>query len=291
MSLPTFFVVGAQKSGTTSLHAYLSQHPDIYLPKTKETKFFADDRRYLKGIDYYQQQWFSDVPEGALVGEVDPDYMYFDNALSRIESDLGLEDKKFIFVLREPVSRAFSHYLMSYRRGLEHDSFEEALTQESSRISQGYFERLHFSYSERGFYLQQLEKYTQKIPMERIHIILAEELSNDTQAVMSGIYQFLGVEDLSGKLEFGKQHIATVPKNIGLTRFMRSKSGVKEFVKACIPFPTLRLKLREMITQWNQTEKFELELSEVTKESLREMYRDQNVQLARMIGKDLSSWY
>lgn len=109
--LPNFLIVGAQKCGTTSLHEYLYQHPQIYLPEGKETKFFAEDARYSKGITYYEDVCFSTYSGESAVGEVDPDYMYFEQALERIAEHLDLRTTKLIFVLRNPVDRAFSHYL------------------------------------------------------------------------------------------------------------------------------------------------------------------------------------
>ena len=82
--LPNFLVVGAQKAATTSLHNYLAVHPDIYLPAQKETKFFVDDERYMRGIDYYEREHFSGWKGESAVGEVDPDYMYFEQALGRL---------------------------------------------------------------------------------------------------------------------------------------------------------------------------------------------------------------
>ena len=85
MALPNFFVVGAQKAGTTSLHHYLAKHPNICLPKQKETKFFVDDSLYDKGIEYYESNYFSNCGAKTVVGEVDPDYMYFPIAVERIK--------------------------------------------------------------------------------------------------------------------------------------------------------------------------------------------------------------
>ena len=79
--LPNFFVAGCQKCATTSLHHYLIQHPDIYLPVQKETKHFVQDFLYNKGIKYYKDTYFSSVSGESAIGEVDPDYIYFEDAL------------------------------------------------------------------------------------------------------------------------------------------------------------------------------------------------------------------
>jgi len=71
--LPSFFVVGAQKAGTTALHEYLLKHPDVYLPEKKETKFFVDDQRYARGVAYDRNECFKGWDGRAGGGEVDPD--------------------------------------------------------------------------------------------------------------------------------------------------------------------------------------------------------------------------
>lgn len=127
---PDFFVVGTQKSATTSLHHYLSEHPDIFLPVGKETKFFADDERYKYGIEQYLTENFADTGDCHCIGEVDPDYMYFPSALERISEHFDLSTLKLVFMLRDPAKRAYSHYTMTMRHGLETLSFEEAIDAE-----------------------------------------------------------------------------------------------------------------------------------------------------------------
>jgi len=98
--LPNFFVVGAQKSATTSLHFYLAGHPDIFLPKEKESKFFVNDERYILGIKYYENNYFCDWNGQKIVGEVDPDYMYFEVAVERILKHFDMNRLQFIFIFR-----------------------------------------------------------------------------------------------------------------------------------------------------------------------------------------------
>ena len=101
--LPKFFVVGAQKAGTTTLHNLLASHPEIYLPRQKETKFFVADERYAEGLSHYETQYFAEWDGESAVGEVDPDYMYFPQALERMAVNLDLREIRFIFLLRNPV--------------------------------------------------------------------------------------------------------------------------------------------------------------------------------------------
>ena len=98
MTLPNFMCVGAQKAGTTTLHDILKKHPDIYLPREKETKFFVFDDQYQKGIKFYEREYFSKWRGQKAVGEIDPTYMFCDHASERIYECLGRELKTGIFV-------------------------------------------------------------------------------------------------------------------------------------------------------------------------------------------------
>ena len=288
--LPGFFVVGAQKCGTTSLHSYLRAHPDIYLPRQKETKFFIDNARFAKGLDFYRQEWFSEWHGEKAIGEVDPDYMYFDCALERMAESLDLNSTRFIFIFREPVSRAFSHYLMSYRRGLEKLSFEEALQAEEQRLQTDYISKLHMSYRDRGFYYRQVKRYLRYIDRDRMLFLLTEDLNDRRDEVLAECFRFLGVS-ADVELVFGQRlHTATAPKNIALARAIRSRGIHKSVLKLLLPFPGLRTKLRQSITAWNQTDRIPITLDEGGRAGLKKVYQVENEKLGELIGRDLSHW-
>ena len=136
MILPNFVCVGAQKSATTTLHTILTQHPNIYLPKVKETKFFLNYGSYEKGIRFYSQEYFGDWAGQKAVGEFCPEYMYFEYVAKRLYEYFGPE-LKIISTLRNPADRAYSHYLMSKRRTIENEKFEKAIELEHKRINHG----------------------------------------------------------------------------------------------------------------------------------------------------------
>ena len=117
MKVPDFLVVGAQKSGTTSLFLLLSKHPDIFLPSRKELQFFSSPLLYPKGLDWYATEFFSDCSDAQLAGEISPQYMYSSEIARRVHSDLP--EAKIIAILREPIDRAWSHYQMACRREQE----------------------------------------------------------------------------------------------------------------------------------------------------------------------------
>lgn len=289
--LPNFFVVGAQKAGTTSLHHYLSEHPEIYLPKQKETKFFVEDDRYAKGIADYEATYFSEWNGEKAVGEIDPDYMYFEMAIERIAKHFL--NPKFIFVLRNPVDRAFSGYLMAYRRGLEKSSFEEALLLEEQRIKQGYFENLHYSYVQRGFYYRQISRLLDRWDISQMCFLLSEDLMSSPKETLAICCNFLGVSEDFVPTQIGKKfHQATVPRSLGVLDFIQGQDSyrrIKQFLRHSVPNREWRAWIKKQLLALNQKPS-DLSLKEETRLRLAEIYREENFKLAKLINRDLSHW-
>ena len=108
--LPDFMLIGAMKSGTTTLHAYLSRHPGLFLCTPKEPGFFSRDERYARGLDWYREL-FTDAQPEQLCGEASTCYSrwpHFENAAPRIAADVP--GAKLLYITRDPVERAYSHY-------------------------------------------------------------------------------------------------------------------------------------------------------------------------------------
>jgi len=289
--LPNFFVVGAQKSATTSLHYYLNQHPEIYLPKQKESKFFAEDKKYNLGLEYYEQEYFSDRKNEKEVGEIDPDYMYFDQAIERISVDLDINQIKFIFILRNPVDRAFSHYLMTYRRGLEQLTFEEAIKRENERINTGFEAKMHYSYVSRGFYLNQINKLLKHVDKSQSLVILTEDIENNPAATLKNIYNFLDVSSNHIPNNIQKKfHKSMIPKSLWLLNQINQETKEKKLLKLLLPSKYLRMKLRTILKSKNLTEKHNISLSDSDKIILSSIFREPNAKLAEFLKRDLSHW-
>lgn len=191
--LPSFFVVGAQKAGTSYLHNMLSEDPRIFLPRIKETHFFNDGKgEFYRGVDFYIKKYFNNAPNYTIKGEVDPEYLYFSKSAKRIAQ--AIPEAKLIFLFRKPAERAFSHYSMSYRRGIELLSFEEALTNECTRLSNSSIEKQSdFSYRDRGLYGKQVEVFLNYFSIKQMLFIDSLEFWNNTNIVMERIYNFIGV--------------------------------------------------------------------------------------------------
>lgn len=289
--LPNFFVVGAQKCATTSLHHYLAGHPEICLPAQKETKFFVSHKEYMHGIQYYESKYFSGWNGEKMVGEVDPDYMYFEHAIERIVADLAIRSLKFVFIFRNPVDRAFSHYLMTLRRGLESLPLDEAIKVEKERICKSRRSRGFYSYIDRGFYYTQVLKFLEYIDISEMFFLLWEDLVDRPEDSLRALFEFLNVSTEYVPDNLNKKfHQASVPRSMFLLKRLRQEGAEKRFVRLMIPWEGLRRKVREKLVNLNMNNRVEISLGVSTRKILSNIYKEQNVLLAELIGRDLSHW-
>jgi Sulfotransferase domain len=192
---PEFLIIGAQKSGTTSLYQYMCQHPSIRPAGKKELHFF--DKHYHQGIDWYRS-FFPPVKlfKGIMTGEATPRYLFTPEAPKRVRHQFpGI---KMIVLLRNPVYRTYSYYHHNIKRKLEHRSFMEAITA-SAQMPEN--DRDGFNYLAWGLYFQQLSHWRNYFPQEQFLIIKSEDFFNHPTHFMDQIFQFLGLEN-KGTTEF-----------------------------------------------------------------------------------------
>lgn len=196
-------VAGTQKGGTTALSCFLREHPQVRAARSKELHFFDVDARYLDRSGKPNYAWYESMfpaDDGRPVAfESTPAYMYIPEAVDRMAA--YNPDLKFIFLLRNPVTRAYSHYLMTQSKGCEPATFEEALRLEPARMTlarQRDDDRQAlrmFSYTDRGFYSRQLEKTWSLFPRSQSLVILSEDLKKRHRETMSQVHAFLGLDD------------------------------------------------------------------------------------------------
>lgn len=297
--LPNFLCVGAQKAGTTTLHDILIQDSQIYLPEIKETKFFQLNSKYKQGIDFYKEQFFNNVKENQTIGEIDPDYMYFDYVPKRIYETLGA-DVKFIFILRNPIKRALSHYQMSIRRGYETLEFEEAIANEPDRIKNDdsqeefYKSKTHnFSYIDRGFYSKQIKNYMKYFSEDNmLFILFEEEFLKNKQNTIENIYNFLNLAmpiNLNTNLKSNQKSIYRFKF---ITDLIYKPNFLKKFARIFIPKKT-RDKLIKKLDFMNQ-KKLDND-KKIPKKNLKflleKYYKKEIVEIEGLINKKLDSWY
>ncbi len=209
MNTPTFIIAGAPRSGTTYLYDLCAAHPEIYMarPRAPEPKFFLVDEEYAKGLTYYHQRYFAQARGYRAIGEKSTNYLESPVVAQRIHRDLP--HMKLVFILRDPVERAFSNYLWSRKNGLETLSFEEALLQEPEREA-SYEPRFRyarpFSYMSRGMYARLLTPYFQLFPSSQILILFFDDLVARPKELARRLFQFLGVSpQLPSSFDFSRR--------------------------------------------------------------------------------------
>ena len=192
--LVNFFVVGVQKGGTRALSSYLRFHPNIQMSRGIELHYFDNEQIdwAAPARDHLHDQFDWSV-SGVLRGEVTPIYLYWPDALKRLH-DYNPK-ARLIVLLRHPVHRAFSHWRMETGRGLEELTFEEAIQigRERVRTAPNGAHRV-FSYVERGFYSQQLERLFTLFPRSQVYFLRTDEFWLNPDAALAGIEGFIGLE-------------------------------------------------------------------------------------------------
>lgn len=238
--LPNFLIVGAAKSGTTSLFNYLNQHPDIFIPERKEGRFFSQmpgnfqgngadyQNDIIRDIDEYSSLYNKGVNCKAL-GDVSNDYLfYYKKSIANIKKHLN-RDVKIIVIIRNPTDRAFSNYLHHIREGWETISFENALQAEADRKSKNW--AWPFLYKEVGLYYLQVKSFLENF--KYVRIFLFEELQN-IDVFFKNLFTFLEVSN-SFMPETSRTYNASgFPKSQLLHNFIHTDSKLKEILRVLI---------------------------------------------------------
>ena len=294
MSLPNFIVFGIEKAGTTSIYNYLNQHPQIYMSPVKETNFFEKDwenqppevqakkRDGIYSLEKYCQL-FEAVTDETAIGEVSPNYLFhYQESVQRIKTTIP--DVKLIAILRNPVDRAYSDYLMHVRDVIgKPQSLEE---QVKHRAKSSFTLR-------KGLYYEPLKNYFDAFSKENIRIYLYDDLCQNAVELMQDIYRFLKVESKFNPDTSKKAQVAEVPKNKTFNYLLRGKNPFRNiaasFLKTFLS-EEKRQFLRSKLLKLNATSKSSLPLSSDERSLLLEYYREDILQLQGLIDRDLSAW-
>jgi hypothetical protein len=190
-----FVVGGTMKGGTSALHAFLEQHPEICMASGKETHFFDTDEHFRPGArpdyDLYHRH-FAPGPHTRVLGDATPIYLYWQPVSVRVMEYNSRT--KWVLLLRQPVERAYSHWNMLRQNGQEPLSFADAVEQDALRWSGQPGQCRVFSYLDRGFYARQLRRLFHVVPRRQVLVLRTEELRCDHHATLQRIFTFLGVD-------------------------------------------------------------------------------------------------
>jgi hypothetical protein len=237
MHLPTFIIGGVRRGGSSSLYHAIRQHPEIFLYPHSELNYFVekavngrkwratpadpDDWETSHSIEDYAKL-FADGTQARAIGHKGADLLFWSPAHARMAR--FIPKARFIFTLRNPVKRAWSHYGIECAKGRETLSFEKALALEDERARKSDWARFHLSYRARGFYDVQLKRFFKIFPSERVLVITLEQTITHPRKTLQQVYRFLGVNPELGLDAAGtrkKQSWATVRRPWTLQKGIR----------------------------------------------------------------------
>jgi hypothetical protein len=272
--LPSFLVIGATKSGTTALHDYLRQHPQIFMPDLKEPRFFLYDgteasaRFPVRSLAEYEALFAPATTETAL-GEATPQYLTSWAAMDRIRETLP--DVRLIAALRDPAERAFSIYLMNLRnRGRNRETpFLEALADDANL---------------RRGYARHLGRWRELFGAERLRIVLFEDIVRDAVATTQGLYGYLGVDPAHVPGFTGVVNPGGLPKRPFLHKLLSDKR-MRETARRLLP--------ERLIARGRAIRSANLEKRRMTpeeREGALAIFREDILRTQDLIGRDLAAW-
>lgn len=308
--LPNFFVVGAAKSGTTSLYEYMKMHPQIYMAPIKETHHFSTDidnskfrpnyarslnkdlskfletdmqegifHAFVKERDQYDKL-FKNVKDEKAIGEITNSYLYSQEAARNIFT--RFPDAKVIMMLRNPIDRAFSHYLMDLRIGYETGDFMTALKKDMARDPKGW--GISNLYVEIGMYAEQVKRFIEIFPERQRRIYLFDDFKKDAGAVVKDMFTFLGVDpnvDIDYSQKFNPSFI---PKN-KLIGKLNTQKKIKDWLKGVLP-KSVKSKFKKTF----YTDKDLPRITPAERKFLADIFRNDVMKLGKVLNRDLSKW-
>jgi hypothetical protein len=279
--LPNFLIVGAAKCGTSSLHNYLNQHPDIFMPT------FTDDG-LKKGIWNYEdyKSLFDNVTNEIAIGESTVLYLYYYNeAIKNIKKYLG-EDVKIIIMLRNPIDRAYSAYSFASRTPQENQAFKEALMNARKRFDKDETLSPMILYKELGLYYKMVKAYMENF--KDVHIVLYDDFILQTDLEVRRVFDFLNIINTN---DINTTKVINSGGKKWNSRFMKDllmgEGSMKQILKFLLP-KKVRVNIKERLTN-SFTSKAD-KINESIKKELLYYYQKDIQLLERLIAKDLSKW-
>lgn len=290
--LPDFFILGAMRGGTASLHAYLQQHPALFLSEPRDPRFFDKHEFYWRGPDYYVEQFFAKSTDAAHRGEASATYLARPEIVApRWWAVYGGRPIKAIVLLRNPVERAWSHYLYRRNHGYETGDFAAALAWDKAHplYAHGFSPR----YLRSGEYAALLATWQRLYPSIEFCCLLSEELARDPAAEVRRVLRFLEVDeevplDVSARLNQATQTHST----FAVRWLNRPPRWARTLAKRIWPEGWMRNEMRRRLrqrVQRKQTARPQV-MDSVWAAQLRDYYRADVARLGDMLGRDLSHW-
>ena len=304
LKLPDFLIVGAARSGTTTLFSLLARHPRIFMPREKEPMFFSVFGQGRVPVDVRTGKpaahvvadlagyldLFRAARDGRLIGEASTWYLYrYQATIHNIRRIYGenARDVRIIILLRNPVERAWSHYELKRRNGEEKLPFDQAI--DSGLIHERLEKGLTpgFDYIGFGRYYQQVKSYLENFP--RVRVVLFEDLMKDTGRTEREVCDFLGLEPRPAHQKPAKFNVSGAPKNkfVGMVGdFLYKPAPLKSFLKPWIPRRLRAAMKYRLSVRIFRPERLDAGL----RIRLTDIFQDDIRALAGLTGRDLTPW-
>lgn len=301
----TFLVLGAAKSGTTSLCQALDGHPEVFLSEPKEPVFF--EAEYERGLGYYAARYLRGWSGEKAVGEGRVYNLFLPYVAPRIRE--SLPGARLIAILRNPVDRAYSHWWHRVTRGYERRSFEDTAGEELERLERGerfaaarseplwrgnFFTRATRSRTldvkevptlEMGYYAEQLRRYLDLFPASQVKTMLFEDFTKDPDAVLRDLFTFLHLDSDAVVSDADPQNVALESVKSRLA-FQLEKLSWLTGVNAVVP-KHIRTRIRMLLSERDAQRP---RMPDAVRERLADHFAGPNLELQRLIGRDLSAW-
>lgn len=272
MRRPDFIIVGTMKSGTNTIGRYLEQHDEVFMAK-KEISYFSSEENYAKGAGWYAS-FFREAGNVQVIGERSPSYASYPQAPDRIHE--YAPDAKLIWTFRDPAKRAYSQYWHNAIRGGEKYSFDKTVDIE---IQNPDF-RSHMGNLFRSRYVEQIERYLEFFPKEKMLFFTFEELKSDHKKVLSNVCSFLEIGVLDSLVTKKiVSHKTYRPRSLRLQYWNRHR--LEKVSRRAAYY------LQKLNTQQHPGYP---PMSEEVKQRLAEYFHPYNQRLTALTNMDISAW-
>ena len=279
------FIVGAPKAGTTSLYHYLNEHPEVFMSREKETDFFSCEEleelstyyksKCVPNLEAYNLQFKGAVKE-KIFGEGSVSYLYYPKVPLKIKE--YNPDSKIIIMLRHPVDRAYSHYLMDYRLGLINVSFEDVM-----KNGLGSNKVFYQQCIELGLYYNQVKRYLDVFGENNVHFIEYESFKRNTSEEVRNVFKFIDVDsEFSPKMNRVHNRFS-IPSNKYL-RKLYAQVWLRKLLAFVFPNRVVEKVKRVFFKQEKP------HLPSKLRRALLEVYSKDISNLEKLLNLDLSSW-
>lgn len=287
-----FLIVGAEKSGTTWLADMLRQHPQVFIPAQKELHYFnrrmdeapeLENYNFTKPLDWYLD-FFRPAPPGRTAGEACPAYLWDEAAAERIH-DFN-PNVRIVMILRDPVERFISAYRYARQRGT-------VTAADLPTIQKKYKAFL----LDRGLYFQQVNRYLDRFPRERVKICWFDDLRRDSRALLLDVEQFLSLDSFVPENVAEESNVTAAPRYPALSRIFASvRMFTRKYKLTWLIEAVRKLGLADLFTKMREENKSQPKVTRVSDEVqfdrawLRDFYAEDISNLEKLLGVDLSKW-